>query len=63
MASHIKSIITAAVLVALLVSFVPLGGKVEGKPAGVRTAVELLGKKVRLDQSFSANGLKSVSRS
>ncbi len=56
-------LLTSAVSLALLATFVPFHGKVEGKPAGVRTAIELLSKKVKLDQGFSANGLKSVSRS
>lgn len=56
-------IVTWTVSLAILASFVPVGGKVQGKPAGVRTAIELLSKKVRLDQAFSENGLKSVSRS
>ena len=35
----------------------------EPLPAGVRTAIELIGKKQPLSYSLSANGLKSVSRS
>lgn len=58
-----NSIVTWTVCLAVLASFVPFGGKVQGKPAGVRTAIELLSKKIRLDQGFSANGLKLVSRS
>jgi hypothetical protein len=58
-----NSFVTWIVSAAILVSFVPVGGKVQGKPTGVRTAIELLGKKIRLDHGFSANGLKSVSRS
>ncbi|MEQ1710044.1 MAG: hypothetical protein ABL908_01425 [Hyphomicrobium sp.] len=62
-ASTTNSLLTWILCGAVLASFIPFGGKVQGKPAGVRTAIELLGKKVRLDQGFSANGLKFVSRS
>ena len=63
MTRQTTSIVTWIVSLAVLASFIPFGGKIQGKPAGVRTAIELLGKKVRLDQGFSANGLKFVSRS
>jgi hypothetical protein len=49
----------AVVLFAVLLG--PL--KSERPPAGVRTAIELIGKKPSLPYSLSANGLKSVSRS
>lgn len=58
-----SNIVTWTVCLAVLASFVPVGGKVQGKPAGVRTAIELLSKKIRVDQTLSENGLKSVSRS
>ncbi len=63
MTRQTNSLLTWILCFAVLASFIPLGGKVQGKPAGVRTAIELLGKKIRLDQGFSANGLKFVSRS
>jgi hypothetical protein len=37
-------------------------GKLPDKPAGVRTAFELIDKRAQL-HSFNVNGLKSVSRS
>lgn len=48
--------------IAVLVSLFPLGGRLPDKPAGVRTAFELIDKR-GLGYSFSLNGLKSVSRS
>ncbi len=48
-----------AVLVAVLLGPITR----ERPPAGVRTAIELIGKKQSLSYSSSANGLKLVSRS
>ena len=50
---------SSAVLVAVLLGPVTK----QRPPAGLRTAIELIGKKTPRLQSFSVNGLKSVSRS
>lgn len=47
---------------AVFASLCPLNGTLPDKPAGVRTAFELIDKR-GLDHSFNVNGLKSVSRS
>jgi hypothetical protein len=48
---------------AVLTTLFPMGDKLPAKPAGVRTAIELIDKKAPRLQSFTANGLKFVSRS
>ncbi len=52
----------AIVSAALLVILFPHNGVPPQTPAGVRTAVELLDKKI-VSQVLVVNGLKSVSRS
>lgn len=63
MAAKISHLIHILACLAVLASFVPIHGKIEGKSAGVRTAIELLSKKSPAGQLLAENGLKSVSRS
>jgi hypothetical protein len=51
-----------AAAIAVLASLYPINGKANGKPAGVRTAFELIDKRIG-GQVLTLNGLKSVSRS
>lgn len=57
-----RHIIHTSAALAVLASIFPVDGKLPDKPAGVRTAFELIDKRAQL-HSFSVNGLKSVSRS
>jgi hypothetical protein len=57
----IRFIHTSAAL-AVFISLLPVNGELPDQAAGVRTAFELIGKRAG-DQTFSVNGLKSVSRS
>ncbi len=60
--SPIRQLIHSFAALAVLISLFPLGGRLPDKPAGVRTAFELIDKR-GLNYSLSVNGLKSVSRS
>lgn len=55
-------IIHISAALAVLASLFPVDGKLPDKPAGVRTAFELIDKRAQI-HSFNVNGLKSVSRS
>jgi hypothetical protein len=57
-----RSLIHTSAALAVLLSLFPLDGELPEKPAGVRTAFELIDKRPAL-QTFTLNGLKSVSRS
>jgi hypothetical protein len=57
-----RSSIHASAALAVLVTLFPLNGRLPEKPAGVRTAFELIDKRPAL-HTFTLNGLKSVSRS
>ena len=60
--SRVRHIIHTVSALAVLASLFPVDGRLPDKPAGVRTAFELIDKRAQL-HSFSVNGLKSVSRS
>jgi hypothetical protein len=60
--SRVKFINVIAGL-AVLATLFPMGDKLPEKPAGVRTAIELIDKKAPKLHILTANGLKSVSRS
>jgi hypothetical protein len=60
--SPVRHLIHTSAALAVLVSLFPHHGELPDKPAGVRTAFELIDKR-GLSHSFSANGLKLVSRS
>jgi hypothetical protein len=57
-----RHIVHISAALAVLASLFPVDGRLPDKPAGVRTAFELIDKRA-LCHSFSVNGLKSVSRS
>jgi hypothetical protein len=57
-----RSAIHTSAALAVLLSLFPLDGELPDKPAGVRTAFELIDKRTAL-HTFTLNGLKSVSRS
>lgn len=59
---RIRRIIHTSAALAVLASLFPVNGKLPDKPAGVRTAFELIDKRAQI-HSFNVNGLKSVSRS
>lgn len=59
---RVRHIIHTVCALAVLASLFPVDGRLPDKPAGVRTAFELIDKRAQL-HSFSVNGLKSVSRS
>jgi hypothetical protein len=58
----LRHLIHTAAALAVLASLFPFDGELPDKPAGVRTAFELIEKR-GLPHSFNANGLKLVSRS
>lgn len=60
--SPLRHLIHTAAALAVLVSLCPSNGELPDTPAGVRTAFELIDKRVAV-HSFNANGLKLVSRS
>ena len=60
--SSARHIIHTSAALAVLASLFPIDGRLPDKPAGVRTAFELIDKRA-LGHSFNVNGLKSVSRS
>ena len=57
-----RNLIHTGAALAVLASLFPLDGELPDKPAGVRTAFELIDKR-GLPHFFNANGLKLVSRS
>ncbi len=60
--SPLRHLIHTSAAFAVLTTLFPVNGELPDKPAGVRTAFELIDKR-GLPHSFSANGLKLVSRS
>lgn len=58
----IRHIIHTGAALAVLTTLFPRDGELPTKPAGVRTAFELIDKRAQ-SHSFNANGLKLVSRS
>ncbi|MDX2309425.1 MAG: hypothetical protein NW216_14390 [Hyphomicrobium sp.] len=63
MSAKFSIILQTLCCLAVLASIVPLEGEISGKPAGVRTAIELLSKRSPATQLLIENGLKSVARS